>query len=82
MICVCICYVQVDILYKLQLVQSPYFSCILMNLYYNIINSIRDARTPQPREIFLTLEYYHAYRNGNTFNECLSVVLEQNLWLT
>ena len=27
-------------------------------------------------------EYYHAYRSGNTFNECLCVMLEQNLWLT
>ena len=27
-------------------------------------------------------EYYHAHRSGNTFNECLCVVLEQNLWLT
>ena len=23
-----------------------------------------------------------AYGSGNTFNECLCVVLEQNLWLT
>ena len=26
---------------------------------------------------FRCFEYYHAYRNGNTFNECLCVVLEQ-----
>ena len=25
------------------------------------------------------VEYYHSYRSGNTFNECLCVVLEQNL---
>ena len=31
---------------------------------------------------FGCFEYYHAYRSGNTFNECLCVVLEQNLWLT
>ena len=31
---------------------------------------------------FRWFEYYHAYRSGNTFNECLCVVLEQNLWLT
>ena len=31
---------------------------------------------------FRCFEYYHAYRSGNTFNECLCVVLEQNLWLT
>ena len=30
---------------------------------------------------FRCFEYYHAYRSGNTFNECLCVVLEQNLWL-
>ena len=29
---------------------------------------------------FRCFEYYHAYRSGNTFNECLCVVLEQNLW--
>ena len=29
-----------------------------------------------------TVAPYHAYRSGNTFNECLCVVLEQNLWLT
>ena len=28
------------------------------------------------------LNIIHAYRSGNTFNECLCVVLEQNLWLT
>ena len=28
---------------------------------------------------FRCFEYYHAYRSGNTFNECLCVVLEQNL---
>ena len=28
---------------------------------------------------FRCFEYYHAYRNGNTFNECLCVVLEQSL---
>ena len=27
---------------------------------------------------FGCFEYYHAYRSGNTFNECLCVVLEQN----
>ena len=31
---------------------------------------------------FRCFEYYHEYRSGNTFNECLCVVLEQNLWLT
>ena len=31
---------------------------------------------------FGCFEYYHAYKSGNTFNECLCVVLEQNLWLT
>ena len=30
---------------------------------------------------FRCFEYYHAYRSGNTFNEFLCVVLEQNLWL-
>ena len=30
----------------------------------------------------LDFEYYNAYRSSNTLNECLSVVLEQNLWLT
>ena len=29
---------------------------------------------------FRCFEYYHAYRSGNTFNECLCV-LEQSLWL-
>ena len=27
---------------------------------------------------FRCFEYYHVYRSGNTFNECLCVVLEQN----
>ena len=31
---------------------------------------------------FQCFEYYHAYRSGNTFNQCLCVVLEQSLWLT
>ena len=31
---------------------------------------------------FRCFEYYHAYRSGNTSNECLCVGLEQNLWLT
>ena len=30
---------------------------------------------------FGCFEYCHAYRSGNTFNECLCVVLEQNLWM-
>ena len=30
----------------------------------------------------LMFRCYHAYKSGNTFNECLCVVLEQNLWLT
>ena len=29
---------------------------------------------------FGCFEYYYAYRSGNTFNECLCVVLVQNLW--
>ena len=29
---------------------------------------------------FRCFEYYHAYRSGNTFNECLCVVLNENLW--
>ena len=38
--------------------------------------------TPGMAELwFRCLEYYHAYRSGNAFNECLCVVLEQNLWL-
>ena len=28
---------------------------------------------------FRCFEYYHAYRSGNTFNECLCVVLDQDL---
>ena len=27
--------------------------------------------------LFGCFEYYHAYRSGNTFNECLCVVLEK-----
>ena len=39
--------------------------------------------TPGMAELwFRFFEYYHAYRSGNTFNECLCVVLEQNLRLT
>ena len=30
---------------------------------------------------FRCFEYYHAYRSGNTFNECLCVVMEQSLWI-
>ena len=35
-----------------------------------------------PELWFRCFEYYHTYRSGNTFNECLCVVLEPNLWLT
>ena len=63
------------------------FLCVLYELQCltsnkNIFHKKKKKKKKWPNYGLDVLNITHAYRSGNTFNECLCVVWEKSLWFT